>query len=155
MRPLNNKFMAEIIWNGNFPELIKPKVSEILGNFSWIFPAWLQRLTVHYKPDDPDSSAFTSVAHDYRFANITICGYWVNETPDAQIEQIIHELIHIHFSPLKNYAVETVETLCGGEDKKMFQIIKNELVSKNEQATQDFAYSIANKFKGENKNEAD
>jgi hypothetical protein len=140
--------MAEILFDKNFPEIARERSETILNEFSWLLPAWLQRLNVSYVGDDKESSAYITVEKDYRFACLRICGHWLSEDAKLQREQLVHELIHIHFSPLKNCAVGVIEILCGGEDDKAFKIAKDELASKNEMATTDLAFAIANKFKG-------
>lgn len=143
--------MTEIIFRDSFPEIAQPKVSEILEKFRWLLPVWMQRLYVNYRGDEKDNSAYVSVEKDYRFGNLTICGHWLNEPKAVQPEQIIHELIHLHFAPLKDYACDAALTLCdGNQESRIFKLIEKELISKNEQGTQDLAFAIMNKFNESN-----
>lgn len=135
--------MTEIYYKPDFPVLIQPKVAEILENFRWLLPAWLQILTIHFDGDN-QNTAFITVNKDYRFANLTICGNWVGETEFCQNDTIIHEFLHLHFSPVKNYALDTLDIL--SEDETVKRLIKNELISRNEAATQDLAWIINKKF---------
>lgn len=139
--------MNKIIFNNDFPEIIKPQVGSILNDFDWLLPAWLQTLYVGYHADEQEASAYISVNKDYRFANLKVCGHWVNESAELQKEQILHELIHLYNVPIKRYALDMFEIHCeGGKDGVIYKMIKNQLVSKNESATSDMTFALMNKF---------
>ncbi len=133
--------MAEIIFDKDFPEWLKPQVENLLGEFAWLLPTWLQRLFVGYSAEDADNSAKINVQKDWRFARLTFCASYIKNEDKIRRDDLAHELIHSFISPLKNYAVEVIEKLCKGDDL-LFEIIKAELISRNEQVTQDFAYAI-------------
>jgi hypothetical protein len=135
----------------DFPELLQPEVERILKEYNWLIPNWVQRLFIGYDGSSEGYSCYVTMEHDYRFANLQICGHWARGDKSLMTEEIIHEIIHLHFSPFADYAKDTIKSLCG-DNNTMFDIIEREIKSRNERVTQDFAWSIFNKFRKEKEN---
>jgi hypothetical protein len=146
---LLNQNMTKIVFDKNFPELAQGRVNEIVEQFRWIFPLWLQRLYVHYHADDNESSCYIKVDKDYRFSNLTICGHWINESAYLQKEQILHELIHLYNVPANEFANRQIESLCEG-NAPLHNLIKSELTAKNEASTCDLTFALMMKLYKEN-----
>lgn len=138
--------MTQIVFCNNFPILARASVETALHDFRWILPVWLQRLYVGYHADEQEAAAYIQVEKDYRFANLKVCGHWIEAPADLQKEQLLHELIHLYNVPVKNFALEQIDSLCGEADEKLFKLIKSELVAKNEAATADLTFALMNKL---------
>ncbi len=138
--------MPEIEFDKNFPDSLRAEIEQLLNEWVWLCPAWLQRLYVGYDAYDTNNEAKVRVVKDNRFARLTFCSSYITNTGDVMRDDLIHELIHCFISPLKNYSLEVIEKLCK-DNNLLYEIIEAELISRNEQITQDIAYAIFKKFK--------
>lgn len=138
--------MAEIIFDEDFPELIKQEVENLINETAWLVPLWLQKLYIGYKGNDEDSNAYNHTRKDYRFARITICGNFLKNRTVEQKQTIVHEILHIHNVPYADYVDELIDLLCPESDAPKFrESMQNELQRKLEAMTQDLSFAIANK----------
>ncbi len=134
------------MFDRDFPEALQHDVQNLLDEFAWLCPLWLQRIYVGYDGDDSNNSATVNVNRDYRYVRLTLCAHFINNPNEIMRDDFIHELVHCFISPLKNYAADIIDKLCA-DHPMMAGIIQSELTARNEQITQDFSYAIANKFK--------
>lgn len=144
--------MAEIIFDEDFPKLIKKEVEKLINETAWLIPLWLQKLYVGYKGNDEDSNAFNNTRKDYRFARIMICGNFLKNRAFEQKQTILHEILHIHNCPYLDYVDELIDLLCPESDAPKFrESMQNELTRKAESMTEDVAFAIAkfNESKGD------
>ncbi|TXH40603.1 MAG: hypothetical protein E6Q97_39365 [Desulfurellales bacterium] len=132
--------MPEIIFDADFPSVVRSEMERLLNDTVWLCPIWLQKLFIGFgsQADDPDAAARFILQKDYRWARLQVTMDFF--TSDNPREMLIHELVHAFTIPLKTCANDAFQDL--GLDQKLYDVLFRQLDKSMEQVTQDFAFVI-------------
>ena len=89
------------------PAEVSALVVPIVEKLADLIPAWCEELRIKWTAD-LDHIAQVNVSERYRWAVITLSGMWLDLTSDRRIHTLVHEMIHMHLSPLSGKARELV-----------------------------------------------
>lgn len=134
----------QIKWDNNIEPKAKAQLEDILADFNWIIPDWLNVLSITVQPDgDEGARASISVDYTYRFATMVVHSFWFHMEERARRETLLHELIHLHTNPMFDYALNVVERLAS--DEASSELLRDEITAKLEIATVDLTTAILKK----------
>jgi len=106
-------------------------------------PIWLHRLNFYFKSEYHEENVMMqcSVDHEYRQAHIRIYLGWF-ENPDRQrCEHLLHELLHISFSPVANLFDRLLDL--GGHEGPIREHLREEFRQRMEGCMEDMSQSFA------------
>ena len=87
-----------VIWQESVPQEIVNAVDPIVRELGYLLPPWVEFLRMHYMVDQ-EIIASTSSNYDYRNAQITISGSWLQMDEEERKHVIMHEMAHILTGP--------------------------------------------------------
>jgi len=123
---------------------LSAKVAALINQHKWIIPTWLHTLSVSIGHGETDIVAKCHVDHEYRQATIQIFDRFATENNEFQESTIIHELIHIHTSPIIDYVKTTLDETI--KDDTQRNLITQQLDRLHEGITCDLEYAIGRKI---------
>jgi hypothetical protein len=126
----------KITYNRSVPEALIPILDERFRHIKEAFPKWCHELIVSYEHDNPEGNTLTADGvFEYRYAEICVYDFFFNDIHWE--ESLMHELMHIMFSPYTKRVERVLNTLLS--ETPIANYIKSELLSEEEGVAQDFA----------------
>ncbi len=139
--------MPEIIFDGNFPSSAETELKDLLDKTCWLLPGWVQRLRIGWNREE-GVIATMRTEKEYRYCRLTIHPEFIEYGREYQMQVLYHEILHTFNTPALDTAKEYIETLCDELKNEMLKDVMIQAVNdKMEASTEDFAYTILNKFK--------
>ena len=138
----------DVIFDKDFPEMIKPDIEALLNKVVWLCPLWLLHLTVGYGGNERNVSASIVVDKNYRFARLNIGTGFIDS--NHRLQDLYHEIFHCFNNPLFN-KMDYILDLILPDDKnpQLKEALKEMLRCETEGVTQDFSQAICRKFENE------
>lgn len=142
---------ALITYRGEIPPEIQAALEPLLEKYKCLLPAWVHHLNIQYIGNPPEDSpravAQTTVDYQYRTAYFDIYPGFLFTNEDKRWEFVQHEMVHVTWNPLYNYAQEAIKKLFEmaalKDNKALKDLILEELKSRNESSTTDMQKIIA------------
>jgi len=131
----------------DWPTELLPVVVECAREFEWLLPPWCHVATVTWDANYDDGPIRASIVADYRRFRITVAPRFFDQVERERRCLFLHEVLHAHNLLVFDWAREQIERLlCEDENQKYRETLIGTLRERNEQATQDLVFCLAQKL---------
>ena len=86
------------------PVEVKAWADPVLKEYSFLFPGWIEDLFIRYDPDN-ENLMYAQFSYHHRWAALYFTGKTLVCAEEERRSTLLHELVHILFSPVN----ETIE----------------------------------------------
>jgi hypothetical protein len=126
------------------PELFQATMLQYLSEFREITPNWCTKILIEWdSTDDGDTCIYTIAEYEYRWAKMTFCAAFFNQSPATQREMVLHELLHIFVLIESRYVREVIKKLLTEDkDKALKDLILDEIRNRHEAVTEDLTQTV-------------
>ena len=138
----------KLILSKTIEESEKSEIEKNFKEFLWLVPNWLQFFKINiYAGESSTCLADMTTQYQYREAAMNIYSPWFIAEDYMKRDTILHELVHLHNTPLFSFAERTLTTFFDQNNLSVSKdIVIDELTRYLEAATQDLTFCINKKF---------
>ncbi len=144
---------SKFIYSEHIPKEILPVIQGLLEKYSYLVPGWAQEIRIYWQSSSPARedilSGQTLGSTAYRWAQLTICPGFLEESDADREDTIVHELVHVLLWPLSSIYDQMLQYLDDQPDR-VKDFIMAQLTERVEGATVDTTTAILKAVKGEN-----
>lgn len=126
----------------DLPKEVYESCINLLRENQDLIPSWCEEVRVcwdsqgEHTINGNSAAAYIESNYAYRYARLSICPPFLNDSEEDRLDTIRHELAHIVTAPLVNYVRDSFSILAD-EDEPLCQLISKELGEKVESVTED------------------